>query len=225
MGDIPENVVWEALSGAQAAFSVGTPEARRYAPGFSPILGFADPDNPRFGAIEPFCAPGEHFYCRGWDGPAPAGWIVEREGRVVQMVWRGGLPPGDADPALVALGPSHAAQALDLATRTQPGPFGPRTLELGDYFGIFEGTALVAMAGERMRTAGMREISGVCTEPGFQGRGLARRLMLRLIRRELLRGETPFLHVVGDNARALGLYGRMGFIVVREFGLRVLARL
>ena len=33
---------------------------------------------------------------------------------------------------------------------------------------------LVAMAGERMQAGPWREISGVCTDPGHQGRGLAR---------------------------------------------------
>jgi len=47
------------------------------------------------------------------------------------------------------------------------------------------------MAGERARAAGWREISGVCTQPDQQGRGLARRLMHKLLRRELLRGEEP----------------------------------
>ncbi len=33
------------------------------------------------------------------------------------------------------------------------------------------------MAGERMHAEGFTEISGVCTHPQFQGRGLARRRM------------------------------------------------
>ena len=89
---------------------------------------------------------------------------------------------------------------LALALLTKPGPFGPRTIELGEYFGYFDdGDRLIAMAGERMAAAGLHEISGVCTHPEHQGRGLARRLMLKLIRRQLLRGETPFLHVMRAN--------------------------
>jgi predicted GNAT family acetyltransferase len=80
----------------------------------------------------------------------------------------------------------------------------PRAIELGDYFGHVEDGQLVAMAGERTAAPGLRDISGVCTRPGYQGRGLARRLMLKLVRRQLARGETPFLHVMsasGTNAR------------------------
>src|SRR5262249_255229 len=117
----------------------------------------------------------------------------------------------------------HATRALELAILTNPGPFGVRTIELGDYFGVFEGERLVAMAGERMFADVLREISGVCTHPDFQGKGLARQLMLKLIRREIQRGETPFLHVMRDNAAARGLYARMGFRDYKESVVRVVS--
>jgi predicted GNAT family acetyltransferase len=80
------------------------------------------------------------------------------------------------------------------------------------------------MAGERMRAGALREISGVCTHPDFQGRGLARRLMQLLLRRELQRGELPFLHVLRDNRAAHDLYARMGFHDHCELTVRVLSR-
>jgi predicted GNAT family acetyltransferase len=69
-----------------------------------------------------------------------------------------------------------------------------------------------------------REISGVCTRPEHQGRGLARRLMLKLVRRELARGERPFLHVMRANEGARALYRRMGFADHRETTVRVVTR-
>ena len=44
--------------------------------------------------------------------------------------------------------------------------------------------------------------SGVCTHPQYQRRGLARRLMLKLICRQCARAEAPFLHVMSKNAAA-----------------------
>jgi predicted GNAT family acetyltransferase len=111
-----------------------------------------------------------------------------------------------------------------LTELTRPGPFGPRTIELGSYFGCFEGNRLVAMAGERMHAGSLREVSGVCTHPDFQGKGLARRLMMKLIRQELLRGETPFLHVMSENLHARALYERMGFRNYRETIVRVISQ-
>ena len=69
-----DNFFWNALSGTQAHFAVGEGEVRRFAPGFSPIVGFADPAHPRLDALLPYCEGGEQFYCEGWSGPAPAGW-------------------------------------------------------------------------------------------------------------------------------------------------------
>lgn len=219
-----DNVMWHTLSGPHARFSTGTDQARRYAPGFSPILGFADVQHPDFGALAAYCEPGEHFYCDGWSGEAPSGWQVDAESTMFRMVWTGELPAEDEAPEALPLGPAHVAQALELTAITRPGPFGPRTLELGEYFGCFDGGRLVAMAGERMQAGSLREISGVCTHPGFQGRGLARRLMLKLIRREMMRGETPFLHVMRDNAGARALYARMGFRDHQETVVRVVSR-
>ena len=69
----------------------------------------------------------------------------------------------------------------------------------------------------------LREISGVCTHPDFQGRGLARRLMNKLICRQMQRGEIPFLHVMHDNSVAHQFYERMGFRDYRESVVRVVS--
>jgi ribosomal protein S18 acetylase RimI-like enzyme len=224
MLELLDNITWHALSGAQARFAAGAGAVRRYAPGFSPILGFADQSRPDFAALAPICLPDEHFYCEGWSGAAPSGWQIEAESTMFKMVYQGAMPDSDPAPDARPLGPEHAAPAMELATLTRPGPFGLRTLELGEYFGYFEGPRLIAMAGERMQAQSLREISGVCTHPQYQGGGLARRLMNKLIRRELLRGETPFLHVMRDNSTARALYERMGFGNYREIVVRVISR-
>jgi len=218
-----DNIVWHSLAGAHAKYSLGTGTARRYAPGFSPMLGFAAAEQPDFDSVTPFCEAGEHFYCDVWSGPAPAGWVIEKEATMFKMIWDAGTPTLDDLPEPMRLGAAHAAQALKLAELTHPGPFGLRTIELGEYFGFFEGPRLLAMAGERLQAGNLREISGVCTHPDFQGRGFARRLMRRLIQRQWQRGETPVLHVMCDNQTAHGLYQRMGFRDHRVSVVRVIS--
>lgn len=228
-----DNITWHTLSGPQSHWSVGGDTARRYAPGFSPIVGFADLQRPDFAALAPHCASGEPLYCAGWSGPAPAGWRIEAESTMHQMVWDGPAPPpADADdppepalpPGTERLGAAHVPRMLALVGLTQPGPFGPRTVELGAYYGCLDGERLRAMAGERMGAGGFREISGVCTHPDDRGHGLAHRLMARLLRQQLARGEQPFLHVMHDNRAASHVYERLGFRLRREMVVRVLSR-
>jgi GNAT superfamily N-acetyltransferase len=223
MRHLLDNIVWHTLVGPHAKYSAGTDDARRYAQGLSPIVGFANPEQPNLDALAPYCELGEHFYCAGWSGTAPAGWQIDAESAMLKMVWEVPMPSADEAPEAVILGPEHAMQALELATLTRPGPFGPRTIELGDYFGCFEGQRLVAMAGERLFAGSLREISGVCTHPDFQGRGLARRLMAKLVRCQMQRKETPFLHVMRENTSARRLYERMGFRDYRESVVRVIS--
>jgi len=218
-----DNIAWSTLRGHHARYSAGTSEARRYARGFSPIIAFPNPEKPAFRALSEFCEPDEHFYFEGWTGHPPAGWRVDSESTLLKMVCGGGTLPTDEAPDATPLRLEHVDQALALATLTRPGPFGPRTLELGTYLGYFEGDTLLAMAGERMFAGSLREVSGVCTRPDFQGQGLARKLVMKLVRQELLRGEMPFLHVMTENSGALSLYERIGFRTCRQTVIRVVS--
>lgn len=154
----------------------------------------------------------------------PPGWdpVFSLEGR--QMIWPGGarpdLPGPESDTGVVELGADSVPEMLDLVARTEPGPFWPRTHELGAYLGLRDDGALVAMAGERLRPPGWTEISAVCTLPDARGRGHAARLVSALVTRIVARGERPFLHVAETNAGAIALYERLGFRTRRQMTFR-----
>ena len=219
-----DNITWSALTGPHAHFSVGTGEARRYEKGFPGFAAFPDLVQPNFAALAPYCERGEHLYTVGWSGAVPTGWQIDFDGAIFKMLWHGAAPAGDDAIDVVPLTADHAGSAVELAKITRPGPFGPRNLNLGEYFGIFDGDRLIAMAGERLAAGTFREVSAVCTHPDHQGRGLARRLMNKVIRRQLEGGETPFLHVMRSNETARGLYARMGFREYHELTVRVVSR-
>jgi ribosomal protein S18 acetylase RimI-like enzyme len=219
-----DNIIWNSLTGPHMKFAAGAGDARRYAKGFSPMVGFRNPEHPDLAALLPFCEPGEHFYCDIWSGAAPDDWQIDQEATMFKMAWEGAMPANDEAPDAIALRAEHAAQAVELTTLTNPGPFGLRTIEIGEYFGYFEDLRLIAMAGERMAAGSLHEVSGICTHPQFRGRGLARRLTSKLIRRQMQRGETPFLHVMSANTNARALYEKMGFRNYRETVVRVISR-
>jgi ribosomal protein S18 acetylase RimI-like enzyme len=218
--ELLDNIVWNSLAGPHLRFSEGNARARRFARGFPAFAGFADLERPDLESLVPLCEAGEMLLCAQWTGPVPRGWHVGFEGLAIQYVWEGRAPEADPASEALPLGAAHAERMVALADLTKPGPFGPRSVELGEYYGLFEGERLIAMAGERLGAGRLREVSAVCTHPGFQGRGLARRLMEKVIRIQLARGDMPFLHVMAENARARSLYEHMGFRQRREVALR-----
>ncbi|CAL9422215.1 GNAT family N-acetyltransferase [Streptomyces sp. NPDC057340] len=161
-----------------------------------------------------------------FDCPAvpPATWepVFSLEGR--QMIWPGdgrpGRPGAPSGTDVVELDADSVPEMLDLAARTKPGPFWPRTPELGTYLGVRIDGTLVAMAGERLRPAGWTEISAVCTAPEARGQGHAARLVGALAARIVARGDRPFLHVAEANTAAIALYERLGFKTRRPVTFR-----
>jgi predicted GNAT family acetyltransferase len=127
--------------------------------------------------------------------------------------------PDGADDGLRPLSGADVDVMLDLVERTRPGPFARRTIELGEYLGVFVDRQLAAMAGERMRIVGLVEISAVCTDPAFRRRGYAATLVRALMRRIRRRGDRPFLHVASGNEDAIRLYVSLGFEQTRTLEL------
>lgn len=205
-----DNIVWHSLVGAQSALAAGTDRVRRYVAGYSPLIGALDASAPDLAALGAYCRAGEQFYLSGWAGATVQGWRLDVDTHMEQYVWDAPAPPDDGI-GVERLSAVHVQPALALVALTHPGPFAERTLELGEFYGVVQDGRLVAMAGERMHAGSFREVSAVCTHPDFQGRGLARRLMHRVVRRQLARSQTPFLHVMSANAPARALYERMGF--------------
>ena len=152
----------------------------------------------------------------------PPGWRRTLEFPVLQMV-ADGVGALGPEPFGTRLTLADVPAMLELVSRAQPGPFAPRTIELGGYVGVRHEGRLVAMAGRRVAPTGWTEISGVCTHPDFRGRGHGRRLLLEVLRGIRTEGRRGFLTVLETNP-ATGLYESLGFAARRRFVLARLAR-
>jgi ribosomal protein S18 acetylase RimI-like enzyme len=205
-------IIFEALATRQAGFSQTAGKARRFVPEIGPLAGFSEPADPDFDALAQLASGGPVAVFLGAPFQPRAGWKAVGGAPLVQMVWQGSdLPEADSRAAIVRLGAEDSADMLELTTMTKPGPFGPRTHELGSFFGIRLGCKLAAMAGERLKVDGYTEVSAVCTHPDHLGKGYAAALMRTVMRAILERGETPLLHSKADNGRAIALYERLCF--------------
>jgi ribosomal protein S18 acetylase RimI-like enzyme len=206
-----DNPVWWSLTGAHAHLAERRGNALRYVADVSPFAAVPDePDAADWADIAVLaCTDVAVPLTTGVAAAPPHGWETVFSVDGVQMV--GDQVAAAPDEEAVRLGAADVPEMLDLAGRTKPGPFLPRTVELGTYLGIRRGGALVAMAGERLRPPGWTEISAVCTDPAFRGQGLAGRLMLAVAAGIRARGEKPFLHAAADNVSAIRLYESLGF--------------
>lgn len=223
MDDPLDNPIWHALTGPQAGFGRRIGDAARFARDVAPFFAITAPTAAAYADLARLIDDAsEARLFRPVGEAVPPGWSETFAKEIVQMVCA--APPGPADAALhqaiEPLGPADRDAMIALAAVTHPGPFGPRTAELGRFVGIRAGGALAAMAGERLRLPGHVELSAICTHPAQRGRGLARALVCHLARAAFARGETPFLHVFPDNAAAAGLYHALGFAACRRLLVR-----
>ncbi|MFZ0279913.1 MAG: GNAT family N-acetyltransferase [Candidatus Sulfotelmatobacter sp.] len=210
-----DNIIWKALTTRQAEFAESFEQARRFVPEVSPLAAFHEPTPRGYKSLAGLVGAGQTI---GLFLEAPYqpqhGWSFVAGAPMPEMVYEGDGSPAahpSSDPEIVELGDADSPEMMALTALTKPGPFGKRTHELGTYLGIRLDGKLVAMTGERLKIPGYTEVSAVCTHPEHTGHGYARILMAEVMRRTCSRGETPVLHVRGDNVRAIELYERLGF--------------
>ncbi len=233
-GDMPSEtdphplnaVIWRALTGAQESLAEGDERARRYPPDIAPFAATVDTEPPSFRSLLTLVGGDDRIALFTTEEvEPPSAFSVVRRDPVDQMVLEdAGACAARPGAAIAALGVADVTEMLALANVTQPGPVGPRTIELGHYIGIRRQGVLDAMAGERMRLDGFTEISAVCVEPAHRGHGFAAELVRSLASSIVARSEIPFLHVFSSNHAAIALYRKLGFTLRRRMHLAVLIR-
>jgi ribosomal protein S18 acetylase RimI-like enzyme len=214
------NPIWHALSTEQSYLAEVNHLAKRFPPDVSP-----------FGAIEtqspaPYEALGKLLHgdtialCLGSKPTLPPDWTTRISVDAYQMTFEGPVPRRPSH-VMRQLTQDDVPEMLALTKLTDPGPFLPRTIDLGAYYGIHDSGSLVALAGERLHLTGFTEVSAVCTHPNFRGRGYGNVLISKVISGILDRGETPFLHVKTDNP-AIALYRKLGFQIRAQLHIAVI---
>jgi predicted GNAT family acetyltransferase len=223
--------IWAALTTLQAHLGQGDSLARRYHPDVAPFAATADHTPASYQALHRLLQADEQVALLSAEPVVPIDALhAHTVGVIHQMAAtraRSSMDDGSApryDHEVVALSHADASAMLELTQKTKPGPFSKRTHEMGRYIGIREHGRLIAMAGERMQLDGYVEISAVCVDDDWRGKGFAARLVTALRDDIERRGATPFLHVLADNHAAIGLYERLGFDLQRKFILTRLSR-
>lgn len=210
-----DNPVWASLTGHHAHLAERHGRAARFHPDVAPFVALTDAGDERvWPDLRTLLGASMSAVVTGPVVDVPTDWTVVEHGEGVQLV-ETSLEAAPDDEA-VRLGRDDVSEMLDLVARTQPGPFLPRTVELGTYLGIRRDGRLVAMAGERLHPPGWTEISAVCTDAAHRGQGLATRLVRAVAHGVRERGEQSFLHSAASNANAIRLYQSLGFTLRRR---------
>jgi predicted GNAT family acetyltransferase len=217
-----DNPIWHSLTTRHARFGQGDGLARRFEPGIGPLAGMMEQSAEAYRALADLSSPGEAAALFLDSAPElPAGWRSVRHEPMDQMICEAAPEARYGEFRFQALGADDVPEMLELTALTEPGPFRPRTYDLGGFLGIRENGRLAAMAGQRLALPGFTEVSAVCTHPDFRGRGYGLALVGAVARAIAVQGETPILHVLPTNSGAIRVYEAAGFTRRRTLHLAV----
>lgn len=217
-----DNPIWHSLVGHHAALSLGGASAKRYATNIAQFAGFPDGATPNLAELAKLMTVGEYILTRNFPLPQTSGFVSEfaSDTAIQQYIYRATTISSATAHDIKELHETDVPDMLRLVEIARPGPFLPRTIQMGHYAGIRVDGRLVAMAGERMHPGRFCEISAVCTDPAYMRHGYATRLVSHQIAQILARGEIPFLHVSAENEQAIRLYQKLGFVLRINFPIQ-----
>lgn len=224
MAHLLDRPIWTTLNSRHAALAEGGRLAKRYPADMSAFAGTGEETPESIAALGELAEPGGTLLLVQKDALAfPAGFEAITQATLVQMVADSAVAFAD-DERIRPLGPADAADMLELAQLTKPGPFSLRAQDFGPFWGIREEGRLVAMAGQRLGQEGFRELSGVCVHPDEQGQGLGRLMSLYGARKIQEAGDTAYLHAYATNAPAIRLYESIGFQLRETMNMAIIRR-
>jgi ribosomal protein S18 acetylase RimI-like enzyme len=213
------NPIWYALSTDQSYLAQGNHLAKRFPRDLAPFGAMRTQSPAEYDALAEILGGDTAALFLDSEPILPADWTTRLSLAVYQMTFEG-PPPAMRNQLMRKLTHADVPEMLALTKLTDPGPFLPRTIDLGAYYGIHDSGSLVALAGERLHLTGFTEVGAVCTHPAHRGQGYGNVLMSKVISGILDRGETPFLHVKTDNS-AIALYRKLGFQIRAQLHLAV----
>ena len=217
MQHVLDNPVWNALISGNKNLSTGNDRAKYFLKDVAPFAGVNTVTTTELKLLYDIAYAGGTFaFFSSKEIEIPQPWKVGQCTQALQMVHDKVTQKKTVSDEIVALTSNDVPAMLALTKLTNPGPFLTRTIEFGNYEGIFKNGELVAMTGQRMHPFEYIEVSAVCTHPEHTGHGYATNLIVRQVENILAQSAIPFLHVKKENINAIKLYNALGFSIRKE---------
>ena len=212
MENILDNPIWHALSTGNKQLAFGNDNAKYIKRDVGFFAGLHTNEEEKLKELHRLVPANETFYLfTPREINIPGDWQIQKNREILQMIYPLKEVIDNSKEEIVPLTDKYIPAMIELTSLTNPGPFLSRTIDYGNYEGIFNGEQLVAMAGQRLQPDPYIEVSAVCTHPAHTGRGYAARLIISQLNQIIERSGIPFLHVYPDNTSAIKLYYKLGF--------------
>ena len=225
MAHLLDNPVWEALSSVDSHFNSGTDTLKFYPETMSPFVGLQNWDESDLQTLITTLPSNRSFSIMKVNEPRlPSQFQIIFSLPLFQLVCLDFKPYSNPSHTIQKLESKDIPQMLELTAKTKPGPFYEKTIDFGNYLGIYSGDTLISMAGERLHLNGYTEVSAICTHPDYLGKNYASGLTSMVCQTIIENKNTPFLHVRQDNVRAIEMYKRLGFQIRAEVYFAVIKK-
>ncbi len=206
-----DNPIWYGLNTGNKEFAFGNEQVKFLNRQMGAFIGMPSHEKSNWDALYEGLKPGNIAVMFSIEKlQIPSEFSINLEKDLLQMIHieeKEFIP----DDRIVSLGEEHIPEMLSLTALMKPGPFFNRTIDFGNYEGIFEEEKLVSMAGQRFQPGNYVELSAVCTHPSALGKGYAGLLLKSQVDQIRSQWKIPFLHCYPDNYSAISIYKKCGF--------------
>ena len=205
-----DNPAWYGLNETHKEFCISINGLKCYQKNIVAFAAWDTSNNSGLNQLDDLIEPNEFFFIVGEITELPSNYLIEKIIICLQMICTAEITINtSAD--IIQLHEKEAHRMAALTELVMPGYYKHDTRLMGNYYGIMDNNELVAMAGERIRSNGLTEVSAVVTHPAFTGRTYAQQLVALVVNKNLAEGNIPFLHTGQNNHRAIRMYEYLGY--------------
>lgn len=210
-----DNPAWNSLNEIHENFSITYKAIKFYNPEYCPFGGSIDKDRATKG-ISDYSNLIDRFFVIGEKPLLNNSITLKRNLICNQMLLKNPIKMALQETIVPLKDEKQRRDLFNLVSLVQPGYFKKKTADLGNYFGIYKDSKLVAASGERMKMNEFTEISAIVTHPEHRGNAYAKQLIKYTTEQIFQENKMPYLHVVESNIHAIKLYEKLGFTTRRK---------